>query len=361
MSVTTKFPNIAEIEEQTSQWLAAIDRGLTADEQEQLQSWLMESPVHGETLVHFASVWDLMDLVAPVAKLLPLNERFDVQHPQLEDDYGYEPRQMLSGWLPASAVLAGLLIMVMIFAVFPEPEDKRFVSVYKTEVGEQSAVMLPDGSRLELNTNTEVSVYLSDPLRRVVLVRGEAYFDVAKNLEVPFVAEVGETQVVAVGTAFNIELVNANAIEVMVTEGKVLVDKTGAQDAVSKVDKDFSRMKPSELDEDELFLTVGEKAIVIRDQVEPKVVDEQFDLETDLAWRDGMLIFAGESLEQAISEINRYTRLTLEISDPGIRDIQVGGYFRAGDTDELLVILKNNFGIDSQRKGDRILLRSALR
>lgn len=355
MSNTMKFPNTDEIEERTSDWLAAIDRGLTIAEQEELQNWLAESPVHGETLVHFASVWDLMDLVAPVAKVLPLDQPIGgLQHSYEVSSAGNEPRSFITGWLPVTGVLASLMVVVMVLATFPEPADTTFSSVYRTEIGEHSGVMLPDGSRLELNTNTEVSVHISETLRRVVLIRGEAYFDVAKNPEVPFVAEVGETQVIAVGTAFNIELLDANSIEVLVTEGKVLVEQA---------ENSNLELLPQQLSFDEtdnLLLTVGEKAVVSKNKAEQVSVPENFDVEADLAWREGMLIFEGESLDEAISEINRYTTQRLEIVDDSIREIEVGGYFRAGDTDELLVILENNFGIYHEQKGGRMLLRGKL-
>ena len=370
MSNTTKFPNRNEIEEQTSEWLAAIDRGLTGDEQEKLQAWLAESPVHGETLVHFASVWDLMDLVAPVAKVLPLDERMEaVQQPvnakeagtESFDFGGYEPRKAFSSWLPVSGALTAVIVMVMVFAILPQPVDTTFTSVYRTEIGEQSGVMLPDGSRIELNTNTEVSVHISDSFRKLVLIRGEAYFDVAKNPEAPFVVEAANAQVVAIGTAFNIELLNPNEIEVMVTEGKVLVDHVGSLNSFKDAEMPTRDLGFDDLGLDEMFLSVGEKAIVVKDQQAPKIVAGSFDAETDLAWREGMLIFEGESLDEAITEINRYTSLKLEIVDESIRDIEVGGYFRAGDTDQLMAIFESNFGIMNERKGDRLLLSSELK
>ena len=162
------------------------------------------------------------------------------------------------------------------------------------------------------------------------------------------------------GTAFNIELLDANSIEVAVTEGKVLVDKTGARDNQKGIAREIRAVNFDKLESDDLLLSVGEKAVVAKGQEKQVAIPESFDIATDLAWREGMLIFEGESLDEAISEINRYTALTLEITDDSIRNIEVGGYFRAGDTDELLVILENNFGIHSERKGDRLFLRGTL-
>ena len=352
MSKTLAFPNMDQVEQQTANWLSAIDRGLTEAEQAELQAWLSESPVHGEKLVHFASVWDLMDLVAPIAKVLPLGERLDdVQSVEQESRARPAPRQLVVGWLPISGVLATVLVAVLILVVFPEPEDTSFLAVYSTEVGEQSGVMLPDGSELELNTDTEVSVFISDHLRRVTLIRGEAYFDVAKNADAPFVAQVGSAQVVAVGTEFNIEVRDSGDVEVMVTEGKVRVEY-GDQDVV---DVKFSEVE----DADGQYVSVGEK-VFVSDSRQNLVSDvEGYDLDVDLAWREGMLIFEGESLDQVVSEINRYTSLDIKIVDDSIRGIEVGGFFRAGDTEQLLIVLENNFGILSERRAGQLLLKGS--
>lgn len=376
MSKITKFPNIDQVEEKTSAWLAAIDRGLTNAEQQDLQQWLSESPVHGEALVHFASVWDLMDLVAPVAKMLPLDDRAEVFQPAYRPAPDLipqcEPRALVSGWLPISGIAAVLMLVLTVMVIFPEPETASFAAVYRTEIGEHSGVMLPDGSRLELNTNSEVSVHIFDKLRRVVVVRGEVYFDVAKNPDAPFVAEVGGAQVIAVGTAFNIELLNASEIEILVTEGKVLIDQNGGSSTEGSEKNEFnsSDFNVNDFDlndfdlnadrSDGLYLSVGEKAIVANNQVEEIDRVEASNIESDLAWRDGMIIFEGESLEEAINEINRYTALEIEIDDHSIKDIEVGGYFRAGDTDELILVLKNNFGIYSKRQGSRLLLHGTV-
>ena len=141
MSKTTPFPDIEKIEEQTSEWLAAIDRGLSESEHQQLQDWLSECPVHGETLVHMASVWDLMDLVAPVAKVLPLEE-LGPEFQSFAEKEAEQSQSWLSGWVPASAALAGLVVAVMAWVFLPQQEADTYASVYRTEIGEHSDVML---------------------------------------------------------------------------------------------------------------------------------------------------------------------------------------------------------------------------
>ena len=66
----------------------------------------------------------------------------------------------------------------------------------------------------------------------------------------------------------------------------------------------------------------------------------------ELAWRKGLLLFNGESLTTVVKEMNRYTKLTIEIADPSIADIQIGGQFKVGETEAMLENLAVSFGLD---------------
>ena len=74
-------------------------------------------------------------------------------------------------------------------------------------------------------------------------------------------------------------------------------------------------------------------------------------IEVQLGWQRGMLVFDGEPLSSVLLEIGRYTTLTFA-PDDAVRDVRVGGYFRAGDVDGLLVALRESFDIDSRRTAD---------
>ena len=83
------------------------------------------------------------------------------------------------------------------------------------------------------------------------------------------------------------------------------------------------------------------------------------DIAAQLSWRDGNLIFRGESLEQALAEITRYTSVEFEVMDERIKQERIAGLFKAGDVDGLLATLTRNFNIESERLDDnKILLRA---
>jgi transmembrane sensor len=82
------------------------------------------------------------------------------------------------------------------------------------------------------------------------------------------------------------------------------------------------------------------------------------EVEVKLAWRVGMLVFEGDSLETVLQEVSRYTTVKLE-ADESIRNIQIEGLFKAGDIDGLLIAMEKNFNVTSQRIGDDQILFTA--
>ncbi len=347
------FPNMEQVDEMAAAWVARIDRGLSVKEEDDLSSWLEESPVNGEALVKCASMWDLLDVLSPIAKLMPI-ESLELQERSVvrESKFGQK-----AGFIPWG-IAATLMIATWFFGgdnfnspvsdtatpVAVESSDQTSIVsgvVYRTAVGEMSQVTLDDGSKLQLNTDSEVRVDFSASTRQLELISGEVFFDVAKDPSKPFVVNVGDDQVTAVGTAFNIDALVGGDTEVLVTEGKVKVNHNS--------DGKVSAYQ-------ELFLTPGQSVKIIGNTPEIK---EDLDPEALLSWRQGVLVFQGESLAEAIKEIDRYTPLSFTIMDEEVANVSVGGFFKAGDTEQLLLILKQNFGVSSTRIGDEILLHSS--
>jgi transmembrane sensor len=216
------------------------------------------------------------------------------------------------------------------------PAEQRL----ETPVGVSRTVALRDGSAVVLNTDTELAVQFASGHRDLRLSRGEAHFRVAHDANSPFRVFVAGRTVQAVGTAFSVRLLDDGQVDVMVTEGTVRVE-SGDGDPVRLV----AARQALRLD--------GAGQGIVR-TLEPTEVDVR------LAWQRGMLIFQGEPLSSVLDEFARYTTQTLVIADPQLRALRVGGYFRAGDVDALLIALRQNFRIASMRDDrGRILLSAA--
>ena len=192
-----------------------------------------------------------------------------------------------------------------------------------TARGERRTVSLPDGSRVELNTDSRIAVAYSDTRRDIVLTRGEALFEVAKDPARPFVVQAGEAQVRAVGTAFNIRM-REKVVELTVTEGVVAVDERAAA-------------APRQVSE-------GKGAVIATGAVAEVNLDPEV-LRRRLLWRDGVVEFEGDTLEQAATEFNRYNDRRLVVADPQVASIRVGGRFGTHEVDRFLVALQAGFPV----------------
>ena len=192
-----------------------------------------------------------------------------------------------------------------------------------TARGERRTVSLPDGSRVELNTDSRIAIAYSETRRDIVLTRGEALFEVAKDPARPFVVQAGEAQVRAVGTAFNIRM-REKVVELTVTEGVVAVDERAAA-------------APRQVSE-------GKGAVIATGAVAEVNLDPEV-LRRRLLGRDGVVEFEGDTLEQAATEFNRYNDRRLVVADPQVASIRVGGRFGTHEVDRFLVALQAGFPV----------------
>jgi transmembrane sensor len=183
-----------------------------------------------------------------------------------------------------------------------------------TQVGERSFLVLADGSKVTLNTASSVRADYSGGERRLTLLRGEAFFDVAKDPNRPFVVTAGSRRVIAVGTAFNVRLQD-RSVRVTLVEGKVRVMRSRpADNGVDAQDPTGSAVT-----------LVAGSALVTEADGPDRV--ERLDANRATSWRNGKLVFEGERLEDVVAEMNRYSRETLVIAGPTLKDRKVSGVF----------------------------------
>ena len=222
---------------------------------------------------------------------------------------------------------------------------------------------LADGSHLTLNTATQVLVELTPQERHIRLEDGEAFFQVAKDPNRPFVVEVGNKRVVAVGTEFSVRR-TGDDMRVVVTEGKVRVESgsdgaagssqlaaVGERKGVAAASTEIApQRRPGEV-----FLTPGSVASAGDDGVvvEQKPVSEA---EDDLTWRHGYLTFHDASLADAVAEFNRYNAHKIVIQDPAVAAIRISGSFRALNYEAFVRVLGAGFAIHARSTDDTTTL-----
>jgi len=348
MNKVYEFPRQNERYDEASVWVAKLDKGLSAVDEKALQRWMAADQENKAVLFEMTRLWDKMAELSRLSDLFP------------ETATKTSASRMVPLAMAASvfvAVLAGLWVL---FAVIPDkpPETLQVViapltnGVYETAIGEQSTVNLPDGTQVVLNTSSRIEVEYTEQYRLLRLERGEIHVQVAEDIDRPLSVIAGEKIVQAVGTAFSLEITSDQQIELVVTEGKVLVGvhKASSEGATEK--------SPERLDSSSVTVAAGEELILGAPEEEIIEVSPE-EIEVKLSWQQGNLIFRGESLEEAMAEIGRYTTVQFVIMDDDLKKVRIAGLFKAGDVEGLLATLRENFDISNERTEDgKILLTS---
>jgi transmembrane sensor len=243
-------------------------------------------------------------------------------------------KQMAGLWGGAAAALA----IALIVAISPPPPSSG--ELVQTALGETRRIVLSDGTAVTLNSETELTYKFSDDKRRVQLIAGEAYFQIAKDSKRPFTVNAQEIDVKAIGTAFNV-VSSPTEVKVLLMEGRIGIDLgNGFKEDAARTAADVI---PGEL------ITIS----LAQDTVE-KSRPKQPDIA--LAWRQGLIYIDNLELIQALEEFNRYTPRKVKLADASLESSRISGVFRIGDTDAFTSALEAYFGLKSSAQSNSILL-----
>jgi transmembrane sensor len=223
---------------------------------------------------------------------------------------------------------------------------------FATRVGEQRDVLLPDGSRVTLNTGTALWVRYTRDSRGIMLERGEALFTVRHDASRPFDVTAGQTVTRAVGTEFNVDL-RPTEVTVTVIEGAVHVSAPESGPVAGSGPDQVKRVAKI----DDVPLTKGQALEFHMD--ERQSLSAEGDLKRIEAWRRRRLEFSDTPLPQAVEEINRYSTTRVTIGSPELQSIRVSGVFQIGDTDGFLYSLREALAIQTLTVGNGVVLTRA--
>jgi transmembrane sensor len=335
------FPDTAAVEAEAAAWVARFDAGdVSARDQAAFQEWLNRSALHRDAIAAYGNLWSEF---GTLRRLINADEAGGSagardSHPA-----------MLERARPWLAACAAAVIVVAGGAVFFHPKPQYFAKAdnrsparhyspdrlsYETAVGGHKKITLADGSSVLLNTNSRLDVDFSGNRRDVHLTRGEAFFEVVHNKARPFTVYANNYVVRDIGTAFDVHLSKAGMVEVGVTKGSVeVVPANGAH--VSDAVKNLG------------VLTAGHD-VVLGERVERAAVVSSADMGRKLAWRQGQLIYTGQPLGEVLADVSRYSNIKIELADPALENLPVGGAFRADQIEAIFAALENNFGIHAE-------------
>lgn len=334
MKNVSQFVSKENIEVEASLWVSRLDRGLNKDETLHLQQWVAKSEENYKQLLKMAAYWDNLTVLNELSALFPL-EKVKKSH--------FNKIKIFA--LVACFALFSLMTTVLLTTEKSIPTFFQFGHSHNqslmTHIGQQNTFTLIDGSIVVLNTDSKLEIEFTSTHRKLNLLKGEANFDVAKDASRPFTVQVGSSAFTALGTVFNVQKNNENTMELVVTEGRVLI--SNSEDTLEQLTQAIDIESP--LIDDSFIVNTGQKAVVDSTTLTPVVELPLEEIQRDLSWQQGILIFEGESLSHALTEVSRYTDTVFEIASPSIADLKVAGYFKAGDVDALLASLSANLDV----------------
>jgi len=300
--------------------------------EELFADWLRASPLHVREYLRAVEVWEGLSHPnagggrSPEQLIAEAGDSNLVELPgrEVASEDGPIRRVTSSGvrWRRVGFALALSLVFLSAYLGW----QRTTMIVVRTGVGEQHSEVLPDRSIVDVNTQSEIRVAFTGTERRVELVRGEAFFDVAKDPKRPFIVVTDLATAKAIGTRFSVYRAQTGTI-VTVAEGRVLVRDRGAA---------VSESKGVANPEDAVEVIPGTQA-----EAQPghRVQMRRANVASTFAWREHRLVFDGEPLATVVEEFNRYNSPPLLIGDPRLREQRISGVFGANDPESLLDFL----------------------
>ena len=338
------------VSEQAAEWLVAIDdEGLDATAKREFLAWLKQSPDHIREFLQLSA------LHVELAQNPELNQTIDTLVAAARADVIALPDETTNKrptrsaprrrplWSAAAVLLVGIALATGVWLSNTAPTE----AVYQTALGEQRSIALDDGSVIVLNTLSNVHVHYDNVERRVRLLSGEVLFDVAKDVNRPFIVDAGAMRLEVLGTRFNVYRQSEETV-LTVVEGEVAV-----------LDSEHGG-RIGELPEPAAPVTATAGQQVVIENTSGAVTQTGIAEATPaIAWTERKLVFNAVPLREVAEEFNRYNRRPLRIDDSGLAKRPITGVFDAHDADLLVAFLTNQPGIVVERQNDGIYVRAA--
>jgi transmembrane sensor len=296
---------------QAAAWVARLHGpNRTREVEEGLRRWLAESPDHAGAFELLSDTWEKS------ARL----RRSPLERVANWERVGF--RMSFSRVALATACTFAMAVIATLLYLHTD--------AVTTGIGESRTLALEDGTRIHLNTDTRVTVRYERRFRQVVLDRGEAFFDVAKHPDRPFVVSAQGREIRALGTQFLVRA-ESQRLSITLVEGKVTVSGPTTP-AVSVSENAGTAEAPpphSAGTSSVVTLSPGER-LTLASATAPRI--DRPSIERVTAWERGQISFDNSRLADAVAEMNRYSRTPIVLHDPTLAGIRVSGIFEVGDS-----------------------------
>lgn len=295
-------------------WLARLQSDTpSSQDRAGCETWLAETDAHPRALAEATAMWDAVGGLAPSATRLT---EMSAARPQAQ--------------VGRRAVLAGMLGTGCAVTAWSALAPRS----YANGVGQTKTVRLSDGTSLMLDACSEVRTEFGLGLRKLELVSGRVALNPTMTSDRPVVVTHGPRRLLAFGRLLDIACLG-EGLTATAVDGLIVVQPPG---------REMVRLENGER------LTWSRSAGLRTDRPT---------LEAVTAWQDGRLVFADDTLAQAVAEINRYSPRPIEIQDASLLTLRISGSYRTRSAKAFAQSVAMLYGLQLVSAPERFILRRA--
>ena len=307
----------AGVERSAADWFARRRSGLmTLDEAREMEAWLAADADRRAALDSVELMWAAVEGIRTDPAILAIRE----------ESLKPTRRSWPVAWGGAIAACLVAVAAVVFLTVGRQPDLTPGPRTFSTGQGQTSTITLPDGSKVTLDADTVLRANETQATRRLELVRGRAFFRVAKDPSRPFVVAAKGKTITALGTAFDVRL-EPKGVQVTLVEGRVKVE------AAVPVGRPMGPLPQGAPAMQSTEMLPGAQ-LVAPDSGSWSIA--KVDTIRETSWAAGQLVFAGRSLQQVAEDLNRYSDKKIVIRETSVGRATISGSFDAGDVDSFV-------------------------
>lgn len=303
-------------------WLVRVDAGLSPTQQAEFQAWIDADPRHYGAYIRAKAVFAQTRRIkafahSPDPDSWSAYVQPDEEIAPAEDHAGHsgattyaDTRSERPMARRAFLGLAGGMVVAGLGATLFGTSQRAQALTFHTQRGERRDIVLADGSRIALNTDSEMRVLFDDQCRLVELVRGEALCVVSSDRVRPFIVNAAGFKVRAKAASFAVQTLQGVPPQVIVKQGEV------------DVIPDHSTS---------IKVAANTKVTLSTDSRLSGAVLSPEELDRELLWHEGKIAFDDTPLRSAIAAFDRYGPVHIRVDDPELLDKTVTGVFASDD------------------------------
>ncbi len=316
-----------------------INNELNEEEWKKLRDWLEESPTNKTTFNKLLSYSSNSQEEANETEMIlwdELKRRIEKDEQDLKIP---KPAFFSYYWKVAATILFFATLSFFIYSKLHKPStDVPTVAMVEkaASAGRKLTTQLPDGSLVWLNSGSKIQFSSSfTETSRDVFLEGEAFFEVAENPDRPFHVHTSNMTVTALGTAFNIEAFDGDVERVTLVEGKI---------GVSGFNNYYEEILPGNAVE-----MIGNNSEIRKIEVDPLEI---------ISWKDGVLLFQGESYTYVLKKLERWYGVTIEVNGDISLPDQFFGKFKNASLENVLRSLSSGRTFDFEINGKQVIINN---